>query len=583
MNDTPRPQRRVASIDGFVARPRVNKFSIPRQSLNRIGVHDDIPGVPPVQPPQGQRKVVPTRPQLSQATPPLTPYKKGPAEPTRSRQSLVQPNAPQLRPDAPTHPLSQKGKKLSRKERKAEKLKNKKPSKHPRLKKILKRGGLVALALVILGAGWFGWTLYHNASKITGNKNPFSLLSVFKPVPLKNHNGRVNVLLAGDSADRTDGAGGDTLTDSIMVLSLDTKTHTGTMVSIPRDLWVEIPGMGHQKINAANTNTGFSAQGYPSGGMGQLEQVITDNLGIPIDYYALINYTAFRDMVNAMGGITVNIQSSDPRGLYDPSRDLNTGGALVKLSNGVQTLNGGQALNLARARGDAYGSYGFPQSDFNRTENQRMMLTAVKNKANTLSVLTNPVTLSKLANAVGNNVKTDMKLNEAESFYALSKDINDSNITSVNINTLIPGQTMLANYTSPQGLSALIPAAGLDVFGDIQAALQKIFSNDPVVKEGARIVVLNGGNLIGIAGQESKILQSKNMNVIATADAPSIYQKTTIVDKSGGKMPNTKSALVKLFGNNVTTSDPAATNYNADFVVILGVNQQAPSSSSGSN
>jgi LCP family protein required for cell wall assembly len=544
-------------------------------------VHSNTPGSLPVQPPQGKSA---PRPQLSQAAPPLSPLRRSTASESggKPKSSLVQPT-PSLRPSAPNHPLAAKKTKLSRKERKAEKLKNKKPSKHPRLKKYLKRGSLGLLALIILIGGWFGWTIYKNASKITGNKNPFNLLSVFKPVPLKNHDGRVNVLLAGDSADRTDGAGGANLTDSIMILSLDTKTHTGTMVSVPRDLWVNIPSLGHQKINAANTVTDFSASGYPSGGMGQLEQVITDNLGIPIDYYALINYTAFKDMVDALGGITVNIQSSDPRGLYDPSRDLTTGGPLIKLSNGTQTLTGQQALNLARARGDAYGSYGFPQSDFNRTENQRMMLTAMKNKANSLSVLSNPLKMSKLANAVGNNVQTDLKLNEAESFYALAKNINDSNITSVNINTLIKGQTMLSNYTTPQGLSALIPAAGIDDFSDIQAALQKILSNNPITKEGATVVVLNGGNTIGLGRQYTTYLTQLGINVAATADANGDYPQTTIVDESNGKLPATKAALVKQFGNKVVTSDPSATNYTADFVVILGDNQGAPPSSSSSS
>src|SRR5258708_30037544 len=108
--------------------------------------------------------------------------------------------------------------------------------------------------------------------------------------------------------------------------------------------------------------------------MGLLAEVIQQNLGIKTNYYALINYNALKDGVNAVGGIGVNIQSSDPRGLYDPSIDWSTHGPLVKLKNGVQHLNGEQALDLARARGDAYGSYGFARSDFDRTQNQRMMM-----------------------------------------------------------------------------------------------------------------------------------------------------------------------------------------------------------------
>lgn len=449
-------------------------------------------------------------------------------------------------------------------------------------KRITKYSSLAAACLVLLCGAWLGWKFYRNAAKLTHNNNPFHLLSVFKPVPLKSQDGRVNVLVAGDSADRSDGAGGGDLTDSIMVLSVDTKTHDAFMVSIPRDTWVDIPGMGHNKINAAHTNADFGEAGFPKGGMGQLEQVVQQDLGVTIDYYALINYTAFKDTVNAVGGISVNIQSPDPRGLYDPSPTPGTGAPLIKLANGQQTLNGDQALALARARGDSYYSYGFPNSDFDRTEHQRQMLLALKTKATTAGVLTDPLKVGKLADAIGNNIQTDMQLNEVESLYSLTKGINNNNIQSFNIRDLTPGKNLLMNYTAPNGQSALIPSAGLDDFSDIQTAMKRLFSSNPLVKEGASVVVLNGGDTVGLATTEGNALTAKGLNVAAVADALNEYPNSVIVDKSGGKMPQTKQALQKLYGNNVVTSDPSATNYNADFVIILGQNQK-PTTSSSSN
>jgi LCP family protein required for cell wall assembly len=87
--------------------------------------------------------------------------------------------------------------------------------------------------------------------------------------------------------------------------------------------------------------------------MGLLEETVNQYLGITTNYYAVIDYTAFRDSVDAIGGIDFTVNSSDPRGIYDPSIDWTTKGPLVKLSNGVHHLNGEQALDLARARGDA--------------------------------------------------------------------------------------------------------------------------------------------------------------------------------------------------------------------------------------
>jgi len=341
--------------------------------------------------------------------------------------------------------------------------------KQPRFnrRKIIKRTLLVLLIIILLVGGWVGWKFYQNATKAFGG----SIWGIFHSTKLKGEDvGRVNILLAGNSADDP-GHGGANLTDSIMIISLDTKNNTSFMLSIPRDLWVDIPGYGHQKINATyedGQDEHFSQAGYASGGMGLLEQVVSQNFDIPINYYALIDYTAFRDAVNAVGGITVNIQSSNPNGLYDPDTDYTTGGVLVNLSNGQHTLNGQEALDLARARGDAYGSYGFAGSDFTRQQDQQLMLVALKNKAFSAGVLSNPIKLGNLFNSIGNNVKTDFTLSYVRRLYDLSHKVTNSSTKSVSLNS-VNGKDLLQSYTAYDGESALIPAAGLDDYSAIQA------------------------------------------------------------------------------------------------------------------
>lgn len=416
------------------------------------------------------------------------------------------------------------------------------------------------------------WKLYNNIAKITHNSNPFSLLSAFQPVPLKGQDtGRVNVLLAGNSVDDPN-HGGASLTDSIMILSLNTRDHSAFLLSVPRDLWVNIPGIGgDHKINSAILANNFQSSGYPNGGMGQLEKVITDNLGINLDYYALINYSAFRDAVNAVGGITVNINSPDKRGLYDPNIAKVDGGPL-KLPNGPQTLNGQTALNLARARGDSAYSYGFPGSDFDRTMHQRQMLLALKSKVATTSVLADPLKIGKLADAIGNNLQTDMKLNELETFYSLTKDLNTSNIASYNVN-YINHQQLLANYTASDGEAALVPAAGIDNFSHIQAAIKQLTSNDPLVKENASVVVLNGGSINGLAKRQADSLTAKGLNVMAVGQAASAYPQTVLIDNSGGHKSGTLSALQKFYGVTATSDKTLQATYpNAQFIVVLGNN-----------
>lgn len=445
-------------------------------------------------------------------------------------------------------------------------------------RKALKRAAITLFTLAALIGLFVGAKFLYNSYKLFGG----SIFGVLHTTHLKGEDrGRVNILLAGNSADDP-GHNGAQLTDSIMIVSIDTRNHTAFLMSIPRDLWVNIPGGGHQKINAAYSvgqEDNFHAAGYPPGGMGLLEKVVQDNFGIPIDYYALVNYTALRDSVNAVGGVNFNVQSSDPRGLYDPSIDYATHGPLVRLTNGPHVLNGEQALDLARARGDAYGSYGFANSDFQRTQDQRELLVALKNKATTAGVLANPAKLTSLFDAIGGNVKTDMSLPEVHRLYDLVKPISSKNIKSLSLSDA-NGKNLLTSYTTRDGESALIPAAGIDDFSDIQAFVHQQTSSDPVVRENAGVVVLNATGMSGLASQERTKLKVKNLNVTDIGDAQTDQAKTSIIDLSGGKKPATKKLLTHLFGNNFTTTNPYGNTYDADFIILLG-SDQAGNTSTG--
>jgi len=449
-----------------------------------------------------------------------------------------------------------------------------KPKKKRFYKRITLKRTVISLFLILLIiGGYVGGKFIYDAHKIFGG----SLLSIFSTTKLKGEdNGRVTILLAGNSADDPGHIGAD-LTDSIMLVSIDTKNNKAFLLSIPRDLWVDIPGNnGHAKINDAyvvGQNDNFSQSGYPKGGMGELEEVVSQDFGVQIDYYALINYAAIKDAVNAVGGIKINIQSSDPRGLYDPSIDYATGGPLVNLTNGVHTLDGEQALDLARARGDAYGSYGFDASDFERTMNQRLMLVALKNKVETATVIANPATLTSLFDALGSNVTTDLKLSEVHRLYDLTKGIGNGSISSLSLNSA-NGKNLLASYLAPDGEDAIIPALGVDDYSDIQAFLSRVSSTNPAVEEGANIVVLNGTQTSGLAGTVRSELVGQGLNVTAIGDAlSSTNATTTIIDNTQGKKPATKAALQKIFGNSVTTVNPYSQAYQADFIIVLGQDQ----------
>lgn len=453
-----------------------------------------------------------------------------------------------------TEPRRERHRAFGRQQHEANEYTVKKGKKKHRVRKFV----LAVIGLAVLA---FGVRFFVDIARLTGNNNPLSVLSALRDAPLKNDQGRVNILVAGNSADDLGHNGGE-LTDSIMVISVDTQKNTAMMLSVPRDMWVQLPAGGHGKINSV----------YPDSGMSGLASVIEDELGLPIHYNTLVNYKAFKDLVDAVGGISITIKSEDPRGIYDPNLDYTSARccALAKYPNGPVNLNGKQALNLARARGDG-GGYGFPLGDFDRTQHQRQMLLAIKQKASSPSVIANPVKISNLVSAVGSNAKTDLSLPEMQTLFKVMKKIDDSKIDSYNVNTLKgPGTTMLANYTAPGNQSALIPAAGLDDYSEIAVQIKKTFTSSPVAKEAAELVVLNGTELPGLARLESGKLDEKGTNTILRANG-TVTLKTVIIDNSKGTKPSTIAFLKQRYGVSPTVNAQLSAGYpNADIIILLG-------------
>jgi LCP family protein required for cell wall assembly len=490
----------------------------------------------------------------------------------------AQPTQPLEEPKATDTPITQAfNENYSSKKLDPNELKNKKASKTKR--GWSKKRKILTSSLVILLVG-FGFGAWYGA-KILGSLdkafhgNVFSdVHALFSNVTLKGENqGRVNILIAGDSSDDP-GHQGANLTDSIMVLSIDTKTHTGFMLSVPRDLWVQLPGYGHAKINTANTVSNFSAAGYPSGGMGQLDEIVQTDLGIPIDYYALLNYQSLKQAVDAVGGITINLQSPDPQGIYDAYTHL-------KLPNGDDTLDGQEALDLARARGDDSAgdvSYGLPNSDFDRTQHQRQMLVALAQKAKTAGVYTNPIKVSKLFDAFGSNIQTNMDLQDVLRFVQITKGMNMSGLQSLTYSYGDSSNDLISDYTSNDGEEALAPSEGVDSWGQIQQYYQQLTSNNPVVREAPSIVILNGSNTDGLAHKMSQTLSSEGFNVVGVTDATNEYTGSMIIDNTSGQKPAAKQLLQTTLPKDTTSTTSStspveateAQGYNADFVVVLG-------------
>ncbi|MBP9738116.1 LCP family protein [Candidatus Saccharibacteria bacterium] len=438
-------------------------------------------------------------------------------------------------------------------------------------KRKLKRALLVVLLVLLLVGGFLGWKFLNTSSKVfDGN-----VLGFLNTTKLKGEEeGRVNIILAGTSEDDPD-HGGAALTDSIMLVSVDTKNNTAFTTSIPRDLWVkygEQCAAGYEgKINNAyqcGESVEFSEPGYPKGGMGLLSKIVSTNFGIPIHYYGKLNYTAFKDAVDAVGGITITVDSDDPRGIYDPNIQPKDGGP-VRLKNGSQKLDGLSALALARSR-NVKGGYGMSRGDFDRTTYQRAMLLALKDKALSAGVLSNPSKIGGLLDAAGDNVSTNFNTSELRRLYDLSKLVENKNIESID---LADPETNLLKTGMYNGQSIVMPTAGINNFTQLKSYIKKLTSTDPLVKEGATAVILNGSGTTGLAQKYADTLSEKGITVLVTSNASTERTSNVVVDLSGGTKPGTKAFLEKNLSTTATTDkkmNPEALRYTADFVIILG-------------
>lgn len=297
-------------------------------------------------------------------------------------------------------------------------------------------------------------------------------LRMFPRKPLKTDSaGRTNILVIGSANDRENHGGAD-LTDTMLLVSLDPKDQS-YMLSIPRDLYTAIPDYGTAKINEAfqfGERSDFTSSGYSGGGPGILEYLISDNFGIDVHYYVIVNFSAVEQIVDALGGITVVIDSPDERGLYDPNFQPEEGGPL-RLENGEHTIDGQTALRLTRARGSA-GGYGFPQSDFNRTQNQQKVIVGIIEALEPRDII-DPRSNKLFFDTAADNIETNLRINEVIPMGQLFLAVDASSIASHTLRDL-NGENYLASYTTPSGLSALIPTAGIDNFSDIQAAIEQL-------------------------------------------------------------------------------------------------------------
>ncbi len=455
--------------------------------------------------------------------------------------------------------------------------KKRKNKKKRRIGKII---GLVVGAAIIAVVGFVA----YKALMATGRVFQGGIFDIFQQQQLKKDSyGRSNVLILG-STDDMPGRDGANLTDSMMVLSVDQDKKDAYMFSIPRDLYVQydracLPGYAG-KINAyfMCADSGDSQEAELNR-MNATRDLVGKIFDMDIQYVVHVNTIVIRDAVNAVGGITVNVESSDPRGVLDSTfddkciknRSLCPRGHYMSFPNGPNQMDGDQAMAFSQSRGNTAPTYGLEMSNFDREKNQQLVLMALKDKAASSGTLTDLGKVTALMDAMGNNLRTNIETKEIQSIMSLASDIKPENIHRL---SFVEEDNVLMGTGMVGAESVVQPRAGLYQYGAIRAFLKKNIYATEVSKENAKVAVLNGSGISGRAQQTADSLEELGMSIASVGNAPQQITVSYEIYKLAGDNQKTATAakLKELYGVDAISGAPdfSLAVEGADFVVIVG-------------
>lgn len=346
----------------------------------------------------------------------------------------------------------------------------------------------------------------------------------------------VHVMILGVD-ERADDVG---RSDTLMVATLDTESGKGALLSVPRDTRLAIDGHGYDKANHA----------YAFGGHALSMSTVENLLGVPMDHYLIINTSAFERIIDAIGGVDINVEK---RMHYEDPWDDN-GGLVIDLYPGEQHMDGKKAIQYVRYRDG--------EGDIGRIGRQQKFMKAVLAKVISPEILPR---LPKLIEEVSSAVKTDMSLTEMLDFAQRLKDIHDAGLSA----DMVPGEPayyqdisywipdivatrqMLADEigieftpelrAAAEAAAAAYKAAlpkGLTISGSEQRKVDEADSDDenkdePMKPSEITVMVINSSGINGAGAQVADILKRKGFRISSVETGRTdAREKTSITTSS---------------------------------------------------
>lgn len=386
---------------------------------------------------------------------------------------------------------------------------------------------------------------------------------------------RINVLLLGIGGEGHDGP---YLTDTIMIASFKPSTKQVALISVPRDLLVQVPGQGWQKVNAANA---LGEMIEPGQGAKLASETISQTFDLPIHYYVRIDFNGFVQLIDDLDGIDVTVDHTldDP---FYPVKGKETATTTERYQHlyiepGDHHFDGALALKYVRSRK----ARGIEGSDFARSDRQQKVILAVKDKVLRFSTLANPYKVSGIMDTLSAHLSTNFQVWELMALFGLAKDVDGQKVVHRVFDDAPDGLL----YASTTSVGAFVLQPKTSDFSELQQAVRYIFDPAQIsAQRPLRLEIQNGTKINGLGGRVSQYLDSLGYKIIKVGNAPTKdYQKTVVYDVSATPTSNTaatsigtllKAEVAPVLPEWVTATSSRQVSSQADILIILGQDRQ---------
>ncbi len=434
-------------------------------------------------------------------------------------------------------------------------------------KKIFWVSFILFLFAIFFAGGFFIYQTNTTINKFTDNAEKHSFVKTFKNFTnsksyksLKGFDtGRINILLLGRANSHK--AGKD-LTDTIMLLSINTKDYTMGLFSIPRDFLIN-NGKYYVKINSLY-QTGLRK----NNGAQYIINAVKDISGQDVHYYFILDFEGFKKIIDLLGGINVNVPNHIKDTHYPgPGYTYET----FEVYSGLQKFDGATALKYARTR------HADIEGDFGRAKRQQQVMQSARNKAFSLGTIINPIKINSILNILGEHVHTNISPSEIEPFIALVKKVDTQNITNFVLDAWKPESLLISAhfYNEHGGISGLRPRSGN--YSEIQERAQNLFDlnkikqrKKEIKKESPTVILLTTKSQNSIAlNRIKKLLYSLGFTNITTKFTTDPSIQTIVIDNTQNSKSFSLDELLKKLSAKKEVN-PKMKYPDIDFVIVLG-------------